>query len=93
MARHAHTFIPVNGSVPPWPLDEVPLEADEPDVLLVVDDDCESVPLVVEGEPAELDEDPLEPDDWLEPDPLDPEFDEPLGCVVVEDPVRGSTYC
>ena len=72
---HAQTFMPVNGSVPPWPPAAVPpaLDADEPDVLVVVDD-CESVPLVVEGEPElELDEEPLEPDPV---EPVEPELEE-----------------
>jgi hypothetical protein len=83
----------VNGSVPLWPPADGPgsLE-DELDALVDVGGVEESVPLVVgDDEP-----DPVEPDDWLEPDEpelLEPEFDEPVGCDVVLDPVSGSTYC
>lgn len=62
---HAHTFIPVNGSVPLWALAD-PLEPDDVDVPLASDDGAaESDELLVEGEllePDEADELPLEED-------------------------------
>ena len=62
---HAHTFIPVNGSVPPWALAD-PLEPDEADVPLASDDGAgASEELLVAGELLEPDEDdelPLEED-------------------------------
>jgi hypothetical protein len=92
IATHAHTFIPVKGSVPPWPPAEVPLPlaADEFDVLLAAAGGvCESVLWLVEDdEPSELDDEPVEP-----VEPVEPEPDEPLGWEVVVDPVSGSTYC
>ena len=95
MPTHAHTFSPVNGSVPPWPPDEVPLalEADEPEVPLfsVEGADCESGVLLVE------DEEPLEDEELPELEELEPEPEpeDPLGCDVFEEPVpvSGSTYC
>lgn len=81
IAAQAHTFIPVNGSAPPWALaaDPLPLEPDEPELLEGDEDDWESDELLVE------DEEPLE---------LEPELDDDeLGCELLVVLVNGSTYC
>lgn len=85
IATHAHTFIPVNGSVLGWELVEepVPLESDGLELVLVGDCVvCVSGALLV-GD-----------DELLELEGLG-ELDELLGCdvVVVVVPVRGSVYC
>jgi len=82
-ATHAHTFIPVNGSAPPWAEAEaalVPLELELPPAAVAVGCEAEE-PLLEAVEPLELDPE------------LDPDDDEPLECEVVLLPVRGSTYC
>jgi hypothetical protein len=78
IAAQAQTFIPVNGSVPPWALADAPLPLEAEVPLESDEDDCVRVELLVDGE--ELPEPLLEPDD------------EPLGCELVVVLVSGSTY-
>jgi hypothetical protein len=83
IAAQAHTFIPVNGSVPPWALAEDPLpEPDESEPLDSDEDACDSEEPLVEGE--ELLELELE---------LEPELDDELGGELLVVFVSGSTYC
>ncbi len=80
---HAHTFIPVNGRVPPCALAD-PLELDEVEVPLASEDGaCASDELLVDGELLELEE--LDDDDELL-------LDEELLWWVLVVPVSGSTY-
>ena len=92
MATQAHTFIPVNGSVP-RALAEVPVPlalAEPVEPLVRVDEDWESEELPVEDEePAPL----LEVEPELEPEPELEDEEDPLGCELVLLPVSGSTYC
>jgi hypothetical protein len=94
IATHAHTFIPVNGRLPLWLPDEGPGSlGDELDALVDVGGAEESVPLVVGDDELELELELELDEDPVEPEPVEPVFDELLGCVVVLDPVSGSTYC
>jgi hypothetical protein len=80
IAAQAHTFIPVNGSVPPWALAEDPvlLELAESEPLESDEDARDSEELLVDGE------------ELLE---LELELDDVLGCELLVVFVSGSTYC
>lgn len=80
IATQAHTFIPVNGNVPPWALaeDPLPLEPDGSELLEGDEDAGDSEELLVDGE------------ELLE---LELELDGVLGCELLVVFVSGSTYC
>jgi hypothetical protein len=87
IATHAHTFIPVNGSVLGWVLVEevVPLGSDELEPVLELD--C--VVCVSGGLPLEDEELLEEPEELEELEGLGVEDD----CEVVVFPLSGSVYC
>ena len=80
IATQAHTFIPVNGSVPPWALAEDPLllEPDGSELLESDEDARDSEELLVDGE------------ELLE---LELVLGDELGCELLVVFVSGSTYC
>jgi hypothetical protein len=82
IAAQAHTFIPVNGSVPPWALAEDPLllEPEGSELPEGDEDGCDSDELLVDGE------------ELLELE-LELELDGELGCELLVVFVSGSTYC